>query len=109
MRVNIRLPHRVRIERQSETLDSVGQLEDSWSLVAVVAARVEPLTSREIQSGEAANMQTSHRITIRYLSDITTDMRVIFNARTLQIIGIRNVEERNVYQELTCLEGPANA
>lgn len=46
----------------------------------------------------------THKVTIRYRSGVTTQMRVAFGSRTLNINGIINRDERNVELTLMCEE-----
>ena len=49
----------------------------------------------------------THAIIIRYTDDISTDDRVNFNGRLMQIRAVRNIEEMNRWIELSCEEGVA--
>jgi head-tail adaptor len=45
------------------------------------------------------------RVTIRYLAGVTTEMRVLFGTRVLQIVGIQDLDQRRrALVLLTCLE-----
>ena len=109
MRRNINLRQQITLQTPAATVDSFGQHTRTWTTFATVWADIAPVGARELQAGDAANLQVTHRITIRWLSDLTSDKRVLFGSRVFQIVGIRNIEERNEYLELLALEGTANA
>jgi SPP1 family predicted phage head-tail adaptor len=52
-----------------------------------VWAKVEYLNGREFWSAKAANSETSIRFIVRYRTDVTTDMAVMFGTETLDIIS----------------------
>lgn len=67
---------------------------EHWEPVAMVRASIEALSGREIVSAKQVDARTTHRVTIRYRTDITTRMRVIVPARrsvpdrALQIVAV---------------------
>lgn len=46
----------------------------------------------------------SHRVTMRYHSEITLDSVLTFNGRKLYVKGLQNVDERNIELRLLCEE-----
>jgi SPP1 family predicted phage head-tail adaptor len=46
-------------------------------------------------------------VTVRFRSDIGTDMRIQYQARNFNIKHIRNVDERDRFLLLMCNEGEA--
>lgn len=73
-----KLRHYVTIEkpREHDQRNELGELVAPWSAVADVWASVEPLSAREsFQAGQAMSTAT-HRITIRYRSDVSTANRI---------------------------------
>jgi len=49
--------------------------------------------------------RVTHKIMMRYDSGITSDMRIVFGSRTLQIQHYRNLEERDEWLEIFAEEG----
>ena len=73
-----KLRHRVTIQRQAQSRDAAsGDVKVSWSDVATVWAAVEPLSVREFIAAQANQSQITARITIRYRSGLTADMRIL--------------------------------
>lgn len=72
------LRHRVRIERATETRDSVGQVRKQWSPIADrVPARINTLSGRERLVAASVESQTTHRITFRFGLDVRPGDRVL--------------------------------
>lgn len=75
-----KLRHRIRIERrvQGQDLGTGEMLTDTWALVADdVPAEIVPLSGREFVAGGGVQAGVDTRITIRYLGDVFTAMRVV--------------------------------
>lgn len=85
-----KLKHRIVLQRLSsdgydpETGDEVTQ----WVDVATVWASVEPLSAREFIQAQSEQSQITARITIRYRSDITPDMRIVYKNELYDIRGL---------------------
>lgn len=74
-----------------------------------IAASVEPLRAREWFA--AAQMQASadYRVTLRYRTGITSDMRVLWRGEPLEIVGPPiDVKARHENIELMCASGVRN-
>jgi len=100
---------RVTLQTPSGSQDSFGQRVRTWSTFAEVWASIAPLSARELQARDAASLQVSHRVTIRWRAGVTSEMRILYGTRVLQIVGIRNLDERNIALEIDAIEGSANA
>lgn len=99
-----RLRHRVTIETPSGSASAFGEVAQSWSTVATVWAAVEPTSSRERVENEQTKTFTTHRIHMRYRSDVSTAERLTFDSRTLNILSVINPNEQNATLEILCTE-----
>lgn len=99
-----KLRHQLTIQTRSTTADSVGQPVESWTDGQTVWASVNPLQGRELEYAQAVNSETSHKVTIRYLSGLTTGNRLKFGTRVFEILSIINMDERNIQLVLMCKE-----
>lgn len=94
---------RVTIEQATETRNAVGEPVLTWSTFATVWADVQSLSSREMERyGETVGFMT-HRVRIRYLSGLTSAMRIQYRSRTLEIGQILE-RDRLWHQEIICTE-----
>jgi len=100
------LRHRVQIYKNTPTRDDYGTSAPGWGPIVESYrwARVTPLAGREAERAKQVNSETTHEVEIRYSDDITTEMRVKYNDRYLEIIGIVNKDERNISLVLSCKE-----
>lgn len=73
-------------------------------LYANIRAAVIPLTGKELFGQSKVEAGVSHRVEMRYRPDITPKCRVQFKGRTLEIVSIINLEERNKELHLMCWE-----
>lgn len=98
------LQHRITIQKCVRVIGSDGIAEESWQHHATVWASIEPLRGREYLQSMTVNTEVSTRIRIRYQPDITSSMRVMYNARIYNILSVINLKERNRELELMCAE-----
>lgn len=98
----------VSIKRDiGNTYDSRGQLIETEQEVVKVWATIEPLRGQEGILARQLNAAMSHRVVIRWSSeveDINPQWWIEWNDRILNIIEARNIEERNHTIELICAE-----
>ena len=99
-----KLRERVTIEQVATSRDAVGGTVETWSQLAQVWARVEPMSVRESYQRHVMNAQASWKVTIRHRSDVTAKMRVRWGARMFEIKGITNADERRFMLALSCEE-----
>lgn len=102
-----RLRHRVTLQQPSETPDGAGGVTRTWQDVATLWAEIEALSANE--SVEAARLVSgiTHRITLRYRSGVTAQMRVSFDGRVFNIRSVTNLLERDIILEVLAEEGVA--
>jgi len=100
-----KLRERVTIEQPTRASDGQGGYTETWSTLATVWAAIKPVTARETYFGHKLEHRVTHKITIRYRSDIAIQMRIAQGTRYFQIHGYKNVDERNRFLELLCEEG----
>ncbi|WP_170984395.1 phage head closure protein [Rhodoligotrophos defluvii] len=96
-----KLRHRLRLERPVRVSDGTGGAEVTWQPVAAVWAAVEPVRFENGVKAEKISAAVTHRITIRYRDDVSTDMRLIAGTRIFEIDSVRDDAERR--RHLTCL------
>ena len=106
-----RLRERMRLERRVRTADSAGGYVTEWTTVASgVPVSLEPTSARERMYAESLQQERTHRIVMRYRSDITTDHRFVLEpagSRVFAVHGVVDVEERHRWLEITASEGTA--
>lgn len=103
-----KLKYRVSIQRQVQTQDAVGQLNDSWVELASRRASIEPLQGRDFFRASGEHIDITTRIRLRWetvLQDLTPADRIVDEAFSPQveykIISVINSNRRN--HELICM------
>jgi len=99
-----KLRHRVTIETATESLDSYGHPDPTWTSAVVVWASIEPLAGNELLRAQEVNAEISIRIRIRYHASVTPRARLKFGSRYFEILSVANLEERGREMELLCRE-----
>lgn len=100
------LKHRIVLQKKMITEDALKQQTENWTDFAFVWAGIEPLSGREYFAAQQINSEISVRITIRHLSGITAEARVVFDSRIFEVLSVINPEERCESLILMCREVP---
>lgn len=87
--------------------DGMGGQDLDWVDLFNTKGDVRPLSGREALTGMQREASVSHRIFIRYRDGLLPSDRIVMRGNPMQIIAIINVEMRNRWLELQCLEGVA--
>ena len=99
-------PLRKQISLQSKgtTADSYGQPTETFTEYTVVWGGINPISGTEIMNAQQQSGEITHKVIIRHNTSISITDRAIFESRTFEILFVRNVQERNHFQELLCKE-----
>ncbi len=104
-----KMRERITFQENTQTEDTYAGLSYAFGNISATPtmwARVEPISEREKATRAKLDTRWDWKITCRYRADITTAMQIIWRGRTLAIIGPpRNVDERDRFIEIMCLEG----
>ena len=106
--------NRIVIQKPTETVDAYGARTVSFSTQSTVWAQIIPNSGREIFAQGAIQSRYTHKIIIRYQSDLKnitaiSDYRVSYDGRFFGINAIKNLDvdfktEGKFFQELLCEE-----
>lgn len=104
-----KLRHQITIQTPTRVANETGGFTQTWAAFASnLWAEIKPASARERMFADKLQHLVTHKIRIRYYASITSKMRVSFGSRTFQIHGILNDEERGIWTDLICEEGPAS-
>lgn len=95
---------RVSIQSASVAKNSYGESIQTWTETAEVWAAVEPLEGREYFQAQQVQAETSIRVRVRYLSGVVPTMRIIYGARTLEVLAVIDRDEQHKELHLMCRE-----
>jgi len=96
------LDEQIVIQTQTTTVDSYGAQVVTWTPLATEFARIENVSTGNSENYNAGLETTLRRITatIRYRSDLTEKMRVVYDGGTYDILVIQKLG-RNRFAVLT--------
>ena len=111
-----KLDKEITIQAESETADSGGGYLSSWSNIAtdpVIWAKIGNFmglknpTGRDLYIHGKVQNQLTYKFTIRNRTDITADMRIVYNGDSYNIRTILENENRGGYMEIFAEKGVA--
>jgi len=107
-----KMKHRVTFQSEVLTSDGIGGNSISWTNFTTVWASIDSLSSH---SGRSLNAEKNFaggineikpvKITIRYISGISSNMRIMFDSRVFNIRSVVNVDEKNEILQIFAEEG----
>jgi len=101
------LRHRITIEENTPTEDAAGQPIESWSTLdgfSNVPAEVMETGGSETLRGKQVSATATHVVRLRYAPGVTTEHRITWEGRTLNIEQARNPDGRRIELWLECTE-----
>ena len=105
MAIGYKFDHKITIQQPTET-QSYGEVSTSYTTFSIVWAGIASLmgtrAGREYYAAKQIIDESMFTFTIRYIADMTTKMRILFNGNYYDIRDINNVDMKNVYLELIC-------
>ena len=101
------LRERVTIASESIASDGGGGRAVSWSTVCTVAAKVMPISGREVTVAEGQQSEVGTLIVIRHRSDVGAGMRATVRSVNYNIRTAVDPELRREWLELLCDRGVA--
>jgi SPP1 family predicted phage head-tail adaptor len=105
------LRHKVLVQSFSGAKDTAGHYDKdndtNWTTDATgtVWGSIEPLSGEELEHARQLVATATHKVTIRYLADLTPDKRIKFGTRIFAVEAPPiNIDEGNHTLELLCTE-----
>jgi len=99
-----KLRHRITFQERYEVSDGHTGKIVSWKDKVTLWASVEPLSGREFFYGHQIKNEVSHRVKVRYRTDLTVEMRINWNRRIMKIESIIDVKSQHRILEILCRE-----
>lgn len=98
------LRERVTLQSVSTSRNAIGGLVEEWDDVDTIWARIEPMGAGEQWRRLQMNAQANWKITTRYRTDVTPQMRFEWQGKTFLIRGITSADERKRFLTFACEE-----
>jgi SPP1 family predicted phage head-tail adaptor len=97
-----RFNRKVTIQSEASGQDAAGQPNGAWSTFAEVWANVRYGSGSEAIRADAVTSSTKASIRIRYRTDVTTAMRLVFGSTTFAIRAVLPDEQGRKFTDLVC-------
>ena len=98
------LEKKIIIESKSEVIDSVGDISLTWATHATVWANIMVNSGKEFTQAREQHSSLSRIITIRFLSTVTSKMRVNDGGTYYNILAAFDPIGRRIETKLYCDE-----
>lgn len=102
--------NKIDIQFQTNTVDEYGSPITTWTSLGTFWAIIEPKTVTEILERGQLIAKVTHKITIRFNSEVNPSCKIVFNSREFNILGIKKLDndlkmEGNRFIEMMAVEG----
>lgn len=87
------LRHELALQQMFAAPDGLGGFAETWTTIATLFARIEPLGARQAFIGAQEIESATHAITIRHRPGVASGMRFLKAARVFRIITVRDPDE----------------
>lgn len=98
------LRHRVTVQTNTQTRGADGQYKDGFATTATRWASVEPMDGAQAFENGTQKQRVTHKVTMRYYDGLTPDMRLVHKTRNLDIVEVRDINERERMTVALCTE-----
>ena len=98
------LSQRVTIERPVDAQDLQGGVARTWAPALETWASVTPFGERDQQFYGQLYPRASHEVSVRYTDKIRRGDRLNMGGRLLDVVTLRNVDERGQDLRMICSE-----
>ena len=99
------LRQRITLQQRDSGKDTFGQQVTTWTTVATVWAKAEPLTGREFFQAGQTQSAVDVRFSIRYRTDVLPAMRVQWRNENYEIVAVIDTDAARDKLELMCTRG----
>lgn len=98
------LRHKIILEHRMISFNSYGEENDEWQTYQEAYCAIEPMRGSEAFVSKQLYHKNTLKLKMRFISGVTTHMRIKCNERIFEILEIVNPYERNKELILTCSE-----
>lgn len=85
------------LQRATLTADGLGGHAESWSEVATLFARVEPVSAGTRFGADQTVETVTHRIIVRFRADLASGMRLARGGRVFEVVSVHDPDETGRY------------
>lgn len=88
------LRHLVQLQTETRARDAFGGVVETPVALVTVPADVQPVEPEERFDAQSLSVRPSHRVTIRWRSDVRQGMRLVYDGRTYNILNAYDPAQR---------------
>jgi SPP1 family predicted phage head-tail adaptor len=102
-----RLKHRVTLQQRSAQFDSLGRQQrgqEQWVTVDRLWSEVLELSGREAEIARQTVSDATHAVTIRFRSGVSSEQRLLYRGRVLEIKAVTDGDNSRRELLLVCGE-----
>lgn len=92
------------LQSATSTPDDYGDEVPEWTTVETHFADVITLTGREAANAQQIKAEVTTKVVLRYSAEVLPDRQFVFGSRTLRILWINNIGQRNRELWVYCQE-----
>ena len=96
---------KIKIFEITRTPDGIGGHTTDEDLIHDVWGDLKPANAHEIWKADQLRQKVTHILNTRFISNLKTEMRIKYDGRDFDIIGIVDLDERKRFLKLTLEEG----
>lgn len=98
-----KMRERVTFQSPSQQRSPSGETRLTWSDIATVWASVDGLRTADLMQAQQADVLATHKVIIRYRSDVDHTSRMIYRGRTMELSSVIDRNNRE-YLEILARE-----
>ena len=98
------LRHKIIFQELTVANDTWGHSSETWTDQVTTYASIWTLRGTERMEGLKLDNEITHKIRIRYRTDLHPKMRIKFGTRYFNIISLIDPDERHIYYEIMANE-----
>lgn len=85
------------LQQNVPTPDGMGGHVETWSEIATVFAKIEPVSAASFFGPDQTVESVTHRITLRWRSGVAAGMRFAKNGRNFDIVTVHDPDDSRRY------------
>ncbi|QDP49539.1 MAG: putative head completion protein [Prokaryotic dsDNA virus sp.] len=98
----------VELQSATTTSDGAGGVTEAYSKIADIWCDIQPISAIEEYRQGKLKEKVTHKLIMRYRSDINTSYKIVYGSREFNIRGILDLGNRNRFLEVKVEEGVAH-
>lgn len=99
-----RLRHRLTVQQQGTSQDSVGQQVQTWTDVGTYWGSVDPVSARDYFNASGEHAEITHKVLMRDELTLRPGDRIVYNSRQFDVRQVMKIGERDRWLNIMAVE-----